>query len=131
MFYDNYLTEEEKVLLNENYLSIINNIDNELLNIEHLEEKSEINNDVEILTKKLSEYYKIKVLRNILDEEIDQIPSIDELTYDGINDTINFTNKQLTKEINSKTIKYDLNQMINGIEIVSKLVIEELNKLGN
>jgi hypothetical protein len=107
----------------------INNIDNELLNIEHLEEKSEINNDVEILTKKLSEYYKIKELRNILDEEIEQIPSIDELTYDGINDTINFTNKQLTKEINSKTIKYDLNDIVNGIEICVKKIIDELGEL--
>ena len=68
-------------------------------------------------------------LRNILDEEIEQIPIIDELTYDGINDTINFTNKQLTKEINSKTIKYDLNDIVNGIEICVKKIIDELGEL--
>lgn len=107
----------------------INNIDNELLNIEHLEEKSEVNKDVETLTRKIAEYYKIQELRNITKEEINEIPIMDEITYDGINDTINFTNKQLTKEINNESVKYSLNDMINGIETCVQKIIDELGEL--
>lgn len=107
----------------------INNIDYELLNIEYIEEKSEVNRDVETLTKKIAEYYKINELRKLTSDEINSIPVIDELTYDGINDTINFTNKQLTKELNVESVKYDLNDMINGIEICAQKIINELGEL--
>ena len=107
----------------------INNIDYELLNIEYIEEKSEVNRDVETLTKKIAEYYKINELRKLTSDEINSIPVIDELTYDGINDTINFTNKQLTKEPNVESVKYDLNDMINGIEICAQKIINELGEL--
>lgn len=107
----------------------INNIDNELLNIEHLEEKSEVNQDVETLTNQIAKYYHINELRNIKDEELNSIPRIDEMTYDGINDTINFTNKQLTKETKNETLKYTLEDIVNGIEFCTKKILDEIGEL--
>ena len=106
----------------------INNIDNELLNIEHLEEKSELNQDIETLTKEIAKYYKINELREISEEEISKIPNIDELTYDGINDTIRYTNSQLLKETNREIIKYNLNDIIDGIETCTQKIIDGLGE---
>lgn len=104
----------------------INNIDNELLNIEHLEEKSELNQDIETLTKQIAKYYKIDELRELTLEELNSIPKIDEMTYDGINTTINFTNNQLQRDSNKEIIKYDIQSIIEGIEICSNKILEEL-----
>ena len=94
------------------------------------EDRNPMNLDIEILTKQIAESYDIKELEEIKEQLLNEIPTIEELPFDGINTTVVYTNYQLTNDIHANTIKYDLNQMINGIEIVSKLVIEELNKLG-
>lgn len=93
------------------------------------EDRNPMNLDIEILTKQIAEHYEIKELEEIKEQLLNEIPTIEELPFDGINTTIVYTNYQLTNDIHANTIRYDLNQMINGIEIVSKLVIEELNKL--
>ena len=93
------------------------------------EERNPMNLDIEILTKQIAEHYEIKELEEIKEQLLNEIPTIEELPFDGINTTVVYTNYQLTNDIHANTIRYDLNQMINGIEIVSKLVIEELNKL--
>lgn len=93
------------------------------------EEKNPINQDVEILTKQIAEYYQIDELEEIEEQDIKELPLIEELPFDGINTTVMYTNYQLTNDIHSSTLRYDLNQIINGIEIVSKLIVEELKKL--
>lgn len=93
------------------------------------EDRNPMNLDIEILTKQIAEHYEIKELEEIKEQLLNEIPTIEELPFDGINTTVVYTNYQLTNDIHANTIRYDLNQMINGIEIVSKLVIEELNKL--
>lgn len=98
--------------------------------ITNSEEKNPISKDVEILTRDISKYYYINKLKELSQEEIEALPIVDELPYDGINTTINFINHQLTNEINDSIKKYNLDMIINGIETVSKLIIEEINKLG-
>jgi hypothetical protein len=99
------------------------------LNIQK-EERNPINLDIEVLTKQIAEHYQIEEINEIDDTLLNELPVIEELPFDGINTTVMYTNYQLTNDIQSSTVNYDLNQIINAIEIVSKLVIEELNNLG-
>lgn len=94
------------------------------------EEKNPISKDVEILTRDISNFYNIDKLNELSQEEIKDLPIIEELPYDGINATINFTNHQLANEINNTITKYNLDIIITGIENVSKLIVEEIEKLG-
>lgn len=96
---------------------------------EKKEDKSPINQDVEILTKQISEYYNIKELELIKEQDTNEIPVIEELPFDGINATIMYTNYQLTNDIHAHPLKYDLDKIISSIEIVSKLIIEELKNM--
>lgn len=106
----------------------INDINNELLNIEHLDEKSELTNDVDIHLKDIAIHYEIKDLKELTEEEILSIPKIEEMTYDGINTTIRYINKQMKEENLNKPVKYTLEDIINGIEICTKKIVEELNQ---
>ena len=106
----------------------IKDINNELLNVEHLDEKSELTHDVDIHLKDIASYYNITDLKELTEEEINIIPKIDEMTYDGINTTIKYINKQMKEDNLNKPIRYSLEDVINGIETCTKKIVEELNK---
>ena len=93
------------------------------------EEKNPINQDVEVLTKQIAEYFQINELEEIEEQDIKEIPVIEELPFDGINTTVVYTNYQLTNDIHAHPVKYDFNQIINGIEIVAKFIVEELKNM--
>lgn len=106
----------------------INDINNELLNIEHLDEKSELTNDTDIHLKDIAKYYEIEDLKELKEEEIQSIPTIEEMTYEGINTTIRYINKQMKEENLNRPIRYTLDDIINGIETCTKKIVEELNQ---
>lgn len=107
----------------------IKDINNELLNIEHLDEKSELAHDVDIHLKDIASYYNITDLKELTEEEINIIPKIDEMTYEGINTTIRYINKQMKEENLNKPIRYTLEDVINGIETCTKRIVNELNQM--
>lgn len=104
-------------------------INNELLNVEHLDEKSELTHDVDIHLKDIASYYNITDLKELTEEEINIIPKIDEMTYEGINTTIRYINKQMKEENLNKPIRYTLEDVINGIETCTKRIVNELNQM--
>lgn len=106
----------------------IANIDNNLLNIEKSEDKNTLNEDIERLTGEIKKYYNIQKLTLLDNETINKLPIVEELPYDGINTTIEFTNTQLIVNENKKPKEYSFNDMINGIDIVTNKIIEELKK---
>lgn len=107
----------------------IKDINNELLNIEHLDEKSELAHDVDIHLKDIASYYNITDLKELTEEEISIIPKIDEMTYEGINTTIRYINKQMKEENLNKPIRYTLEDVIKGIETCTKRIVNELNQM--
>lgn len=107
----------------------IKDVNNELLNIEHLDEKSELAHDVDIHLKDIASYYNITDLKELTEEEINIIPKIDEMTYEGINTTIRYINKQMKEENLNKPIRYTLEDVINGIETCTKRIVNELNQM--
>ena len=50
------------------------------------------------------------------------------MTYDGINETIRYINKQMKEEHLTKPIRYTINDIINGIEICTKRIVKELKQ---
>ena len=107
----------------------IKDINNELLNVEHLDEKSELTHDVDIHLKDIASYYNITELKELTEEEINLIPKIDEMTYEGINTTIRYINKQMKEQNLSKPIRYTLEDVINGIEICTKKIVNEIDQM--
>lgn len=106
----------------------INNIDSELLNIDFSNKKTNLNKAIDIFTKDLKKQFNINELTPLKEKDIDSLPKIEELPYDGINTTIRFTNEQLNKEFYEEAKEYNLKDMINGIETISNKIIEELKK---
>lgn len=104
-------------------------IDNELLNKDYTSEKTSLNNDIDYFTIKLKEYYEINALEEIEESLIENLPKIDELTYEGINTTIRFTNSQLINNTTNKVMSFTKEELINSIEIVSNLIVEKLKEL--
>ena len=93
------------------------------------EQKKVLGHDLDILISQVVEYYDIKELNEIPKKDIKKIPKIDELTYEGINDTIRFANNQLLVKSTEKIIKYTLKDIIKAIELCSEKIIEEIGEV--
>ena len=106
----------------------INDINNELLNIEQLDEKSELTHDVDIHLKDIVIHYNISDLKELTEEELNSIPVIEEMTYEGINTTIRYINQQMKEENLNKPIRYTIEDVINGIETCTKKIVDELKQ---
>jgi hypothetical protein len=106
----------------------INDINNELLNVEHLDEKSELTHDVDIHLKDIAIHYNISDLKELTEEELNSIPVIEEMTYEGINTTIRYINQQMKEENLNKPIRYTIEDVINGIETCTKKIVDELKQ---
>ena len=68
------------------------------------EDRNPMNLDIEILTKQIAESYDIKELEEINEQLLNEIPTIEELLFDGINATVMYTNYQLTNDKHANTI---------------------------
>ena len=88
-----------------------------------------LNHDLEILTQEISNYYNINELKELTEKQIEFLPKIDEMTYEGINTTIRYINKQMKEENLNKPIRYTLEDVINGIETCTKRIVNELNQM--
>lgn len=88
-----------------------------------------LNHDLEILTQEISNYYNINELKELTEKQIEFLPKIDEMTYEGINDTIRFTNNQLLTKTSGQIKKYALDDIVKGIEICAQKIIEEIGDL--
>lgn len=88
-----------------------------------------LNHDLEILTQEISNYYNINELKELTEKQIEFLPKIDEMTYEGINDTIRFTNNQLLTKTSGQIKKYVLDDIVKGIEICAQKIIEEIGDL--
>lgn len=88
-----------------------------------------LNHDLEILTQEISNYYNINELKELTEKQIEFLPKIDEMTYEGINDTIRFTNNQLLTKTSGQIKRYALDDIVKGIEICAQKIIEEIGDL--
>lgn len=75
----------------------------------------------------LSKHFELKDLRELSLEELNKLPYMDEIEFDGLNDTINFSNIEANTDNNHELIVYELEKFINGVEECSDFIINELN----
>ena len=88
-----------------------------------------LNNDIKKSSKYLIEHYKLKELKYLTDDEINSLPIMSELEYEGINDTIVFYNNQLSEIENEESLElFFKNDFVNAIERCTNYIISKLEE---
>ena len=103
-------------------------IDNTIMNADKNEKKDLLNKETKKVSKDLSNYYGLNLLRNITSDEINSLPLMDEIEYDGINESINFNNMEIEFEDNSdyQLQIFSKDDFIKGVERCSNFIIDRL-----
>lgn len=103
-------------------------IDNTIMNADKNEKKDLLNKETKKVSKDLSNYYGLNLLRNITSDEINSLPLMDEIEYDGINESINFNNMEIEFEDNSdyQLQIFSKDDFIKGVERCSNYIIDRL-----
>lgn len=102
--------------------------DHTILNADKNEKKELLNKETKKVSQDLGEYYKLSTLRHITSDELDNLPVMDEIEYDGINDSIDFNNAEITYKDKSdyELIAFSKDDFIKGIERCSNYIIDRL-----
>lgn len=74
----------------------------------------------------LSKHFKLNELRHLSIEELSNLPQMKEIEFDGLNDTITYTNKAGTLESKHSLVVYKVEDFIEGIEECSDYIIDKL-----
>lgn len=103
-------------------------IDYTIMNADKHEKKDLLNKETKKVSKDLAKYYNLVLLRHITDTEISTLPLMDEIEYDGINESIDYNNMEIEYEDNSN---YELQvfskeDFIKGVERCSNYIIDRL-----
>jgi len=106
----------------------ISMIDNSILNADKHEKKDLLNKETKKISSDLAKYYDLVLLRHITDKEIDTLPFMDEIEYNGINESIDYNNMEIEYEDNSdyKLQVFSKEDFIKGIERCSNFIIDRL-----
>lgn len=103
-------------------------IDMSIMNADKHEKKDLLNKETKKVSRELGKYYELVLLRHITEEETSTFPVMDEIEYDGINDSIDYNNFEIEFEDNSN---YELQvfskeDFIKGVERCSNYIIDRL-----
>ena len=78
----------------------------------------------------LSRHYKLDGLRNLTNDEINFLPEMNEIEFDGLNDTINYTNMESNNDPGDELLVYKLDDFVLGIEQCSDYILNQLKEFG-
>lgn len=74
----------------------------------------------------LSKYFRLGNLENISIDEINQLPKLTEIEFDGINDTINYSNFEASRDSEHELLVYKVEDFVSGIDKCSDFIINKL-----
>lgn len=103
-------------------------IDYSIMNADKHEKKDLLNKETKKVSRDLAKYYNLVLLRHITDIEISTLPLMDEIEYDGINESIDYNNMEIEYEDNSlyKLQVFSKEDFIKGVERCSNYIIDRL-----
>ena len=78
----------------------------------------------------LSKHFKLDDLRNLTNDEINFLPEMNEIEFDGLNDTINYTNMESNNDPGDELLVYKLDDFVLGIEQCSDYILNQLKEFG-
>lgn len=103
-------------------------LDGSLLNGEKGVRKELLYKESKKMAFLLSNHFSLSQLRQLSMDEINSLPLMNEIEFDGLNDTINFSNIESITDNNHELIVYEVDKFINGVLECSDFIINELNK---
>mgnify|MGYP003308523444 CR=1 FL=1 len=103
-------------------------IDYSIMNADKHEKKDILNKETKKVSRELAKYYNLVLLRHITDLEISALPIMDEIEYDGINESIDYNNMEIEFEDNSiyELQVFSKEDFIKGVERCSNFIIDRL-----
>lgn len=119
MFY-NYFNRDGSIRL----------LDGSSVNGEKGVRKTLLKNETAKIATLISKEYKLKWLDQLSDNEIERLTKIDELEYDGLNETLIYDNKEANDTIDYELKVYRVKDFKNGITKCSNIIIGELGNIG-
>lgn len=76
----------------------------------------------------LSRHFKLNDLRNLTNNEVNFLPEMSEIEFDGLNDTINYTNMESNNDPGNELLVYKLEDFVSGIEECSDYILNQLKE---
>ena len=78
----------------------------------------------------LAKEYNLTTLNHLTDEEINKLPMMDEIEFDGLNDAIDYYNQEAFNNLDYELMVYRVIDFKNGITKCSNIILGELANLG-
>lgn len=75
----------------------------------------------------LAKHFKLEEVRQLNEEELKSLPQMDEIEFDGLNDTIKYTNIESNSDPGNDLLVYKLEDFVLGIEECSDYILKQLN----
>ena len=78
----------------------------------------------------LSKHFKLNDLDTLTTNELNQLPEMTEIEFDGLNDTINYTNIEANTDPGTDLLVYKLEDFVLGIEDCSDYILNQLKEFN-
>ena len=78
----------------------------------------------------LAKDFDLQPLKPLTDEELDKLPMMDEIEFDGLNSAIDYDNYEANNDTDHELIVYREIDFKNGITKCSNIILGELKNLG-
>jgi len=105
-------------------------LDGSTLNGEKGVRKELLHNESKKMAYLLAKYFNLNDLRVLTKDELNLLPKMSEIEFDGLNDTINYTNIESNNDPGNELLVYKLEDFILGIEECSDYILKKLYEFG-
>jgi hypothetical protein len=92
--------------------------------------KTLLKNETMKIVTYLAKEYELKELDHLSSRELSQLPVMDEIEFDGLNEAIDYDNNEATNDFKYELMVYKVSEFKNGITKCSNIIIGELANLG-
>lgn len=104
-------------------------LDGSVVDDDKIVKKQLLHNENKKMSYLLSEYFKLDNINLLSMEELDRLPRMDEIEFDGLNETINYTNFEGSNNPVHQLIVFEIEHFIKGIEECSNYILNKLIEL--
>lgn len=103
-------------------------LDGSTINGEKGVRKSLLDQESKTMAYLLNAHFNLSDLRTLTSEELDALPVMEEIEFDGVNDTIRYTNSEAKKNTGHELVVYKVDDFALGIEQCSDYIIDKLKE---
>ena len=104
-------------------------LDGSVLNGEKGVRKNLLNKESKKMAYHLYHKFNLNELNLLSCDELDLLPKMKEIEFDGLNDTIRYSNSACDIDIDEELLVYKIDDFVSGIEECSQFIVDKLIEL--